>query len=778
MFQKLGLNPRLSSLLHASYPEISHPTPAQSALLPALLKSKPTADVVLRAMPGSGKSFGLLLAMLGQPRLRNTPANVAEGTGSSSKSAESSSSVATPTYRISSLILVPTNELAYQYYHWARRLIPRSALDSLDPMLQILVRDDRGTLSGTSQEADSVQQQLNRLQQNPPHILVATPNRLMDLLNLSSPQMQASLAANKTTNSTGSRIPSRWTKATLHRILGLRTLRTLVLDEADGQLALPGRFPRSKVAWKHINKPNVAIQVLNTIMKLRPTCSGGEKWPSAGFEPTLPSELDPNQQKHKGKKKGKELIETRVKENTRRIAHVGRELAQERKVYSRPLERLPPSLSTSSGISRDSEATESTSRSDWGDWVPPLQFVCVSATANSVLRHFLGARTGWLRLGAVERGNVVGKWIDLTGLSGSGFSSSQQQHHPWQVGQSKTTEDRMDIVDGEEGILPSCLTHYCLVLDEAGFALSQQEEQQTATAMTRGLLPNLRNLSQRRDSDEFTRNGWRAESSSGSSTTLRDQDEQQQLDKMIIKTSESAWVSPFNDSLLRTTAALFAVERASNALAVLPSRWSIRRTRDALEELGVPTSIVGEARLERSDMLLPSATATANYSSNTVASSEESTAAPKLFLTHSAAVRGIHLPDLSHVFVLGTEAVQDTVHFAHIAGRAGRLKAAASSPVATGESTQHQRFIRPDAKIITLLRGRGGEEQKVAENNNTITNEEASMQANYRRLGIKLKAYDVNLITASLADTLHTEAEVAVDAGDHKPDQTSASSHQ
>ena len=101
-FEALGLPSNLCQQLHAALPHITAPTPVQAALVPAMLSPR---DIILRAHTGSGKSFAVLLSLLARPRLLfKDRSDATPGT--------------------SALVLVPSNELAYQYMRWARELMP------------------------------------------------------------------------------------------------------------------------------------------------------------------------------------------------------------------------------------------------------------------------------------------------------------------------------------------------------------------------------------------------------------------------------------------------------------------------------------------------------------------------------------------------------------------------------------------------------------------------------------------------------------------------------
>ena len=87
---------------------------------------------------------------------------------------------------ITSLVVVPHKDLAYQYLHWIERIVTCAAVDSPPPQLssvaQILVRD-RGTHLTTG---------LDLLHETPPHILIGTPQALMDVWSKDQQALQLS----------------------------------------------------------------------------------------------------------------------------------------------------------------------------------------------------------------------------------------------------------------------------------------------------------------------------------------------------------------------------------------------------------------------------------------------------------------------------------------------------------------------------------------------------------------------------------------------------------
>ncbi|KAJ6574999.1 P-loop containing nucleoside triphosphate hydrolase protein [Mycena capillaripes] len=168
-FESLGLHPPIVSALRMAYPSIQQPTKSQEQLIPAVLAGQ---DIFLQDQTGSGKSFGLVLALLNRTRAVKW------------KSKEPA---------ITSIFIVPHRDLAYQFHHWVERMFAPAASvpsSSISSIAQVLVRDSRG--SGVS-----------LLHENPPHLLFATPQALMDVW--------------------------REQPSALH----LKTLSAIVVDEAD-----------------------------------------------------------------------------------------------------------------------------------------------------------------------------------------------------------------------------------------------------------------------------------------------------------------------------------------------------------------------------------------------------------------------------------------------------------------------------------------------------------------------------------------------------------------
>lgn len=479
-------------------------------------------DVVLRAHTGSGKSFAVLLALLARPRLLF----------------QSRSGAEPPVPGISALVIVPSNELAYQYMRWAHELMPAQLSAHMDAVIQCVVRGEA-----------TMDAQMTRLRETPPHVLIGTPTRLQECFAMAQGA----------------------------HLLGLHTWRTLVLDEADALLNLPGRFPSEKQRWKHLTHPSPGLHVLDTIMRSRATFSGGERLPNAGMESY-------------GPKRG---ADRRPPEPIRRTQYKGVENTTDH----------APALARGIGI-------------------VPLQLVCTSATANSVLRHFLSARTGWLRTNTRETRDSA-QWIDLTGQSGQ-LSAVGAPYR---------------------GMLPRELTHSCVVVDEV-----HGSPQPRLLDTTRGTAAPLA-----------------LRKPASTSTTPAIQEHVVDL------------------PLLEMLAYLYASEHVRRGLALIPARWSVQRVHDELAALGVPVKIVASGQI--------------------MSSSEDA-----MYVLQSTSARGLDIPNMSHVFLVGLQAVRDSLHYTHAAGRVARI----------GPDGQ-----RPRGHVVTLIRGNSAAEQK--------------MSQIYKRVGVELR---------------------------------------
>lgn len=151
-FEDLHISPSIIRALRLAFPHIYKPTAIQSKIF-SILTSK--SSLFIRSWTGTGKSFALALYALNCPR-------------SVSKKRPFNST-------LTSVILVPNNDLAYQYKHWIGNILKNyeNPVKNTEDIIQILTRNNYDE-----------NLQIERLKQFPsPHILVSTPTRLLDVLN-------------------------------------------------------------------------------------------------------------------------------------------------------------------------------------------------------------------------------------------------------------------------------------------------------------------------------------------------------------------------------------------------------------------------------------------------------------------------------------------------------------------------------------------------------------------------------------------------------------------
>ncbi|KAF9959496.1 hypothetical protein BGZ72_009548 [Mortierella alpina] len=237
-FESLGIYAPLATNLKNAM-TIQEPTLLQRQFIPPILEGK---DVLIRDTTGSGKTFGILLSLLSKPRRRIGPQHQPG---------------------ITSVVVVPNQELAFQLQSWARSLFPTADQQQLQEMIQVVVtpsfslptddaanssitfkkprhtarkgkNDQESTYTQTagSREADA---QVQRLQKSLPHVLVATPSRLWTLLQSG--------------------------------VLDLSGIETLVMDEVDHLIRLPKRFASQRQIYNRDLHPKPAELAVREIIR-------------------------------------------------------------------------------------------------------------------------------------------------------------------------------------------------------------------------------------------------------------------------------------------------------------------------------------------------------------------------------------------------------------------------------------------------------------------------------------------------------------------------------
>ncbi|KIK96004.1 hypothetical protein PAXRUDRAFT_32663 [Paxillus rubicundulus Ve08.2h10] len=216
-FDTAGITAPVAASLRAAFPSVQQPTGMQKKLIRATLGKQ---DVLLQDDTGSGKSFAVMLALLSKPRV-GTP-NPENSKGNDDIEG------------LTTLLIVPHRDLAYQYLHWIHHLTLSEGNSpfSLAKYAQVLVRRVNRTtlqdLPARMQEAiGHVSADRDKALPHNPHILIATPNAVLDLV-----QRQPQL-------------------------LRLSTLSTVVVDEVDAFLHVPNsKLPREhkKAAQKKLDR--------------------------------------------------------------------------------------------------------------------------------------------------------------------------------------------------------------------------------------------------------------------------------------------------------------------------------------------------------------------------------------------------------------------------------------------------------------------------------------------------------------------------------------------
>lgn len=131
VFNALGITPKLSELLHQD--GITEPTPVQKQAIPLLLNGQ---DVIAQAQTGTGKTIAFALPILQRINIEKE--------------------------QVQALILTPTRELAIQITSELKKLVPAVGATVL-----------------AAYGGQDVDAQIRKLQRSP-HIVVATPGRLID----------------------------------------------------------------------------------------------------------------------------------------------------------------------------------------------------------------------------------------------------------------------------------------------------------------------------------------------------------------------------------------------------------------------------------------------------------------------------------------------------------------------------------------------------------------------------------------------------------------------
>lgn len=311
------------------------------------------------------------------------------------------------------------------------------------------------------------------------------------------------------------------------------------------------------------------------------------------------------------------------------------------------------------------------------------QLVMMSATLRNHLKRFLLADSGWF---TKEQGLLV----RITGDASS--------HYPQSV-KIAPEEDHAEFAVGGTG-----LQHHVLVVTKDGDTVNikgavnppaaQSEESADASKAAVELPPS--SAMQAYDVEEI---------GTYCTTLAYSSHESLKLDELTVSTDEP---SPFDPDTMEAIAVAFALDVPSVALLVLPSEAPVQSAVRDLRLLGVNAHRLdvvrdetGKTHLMRRDF-------------------DRAAENPTLLVSTLASTRGLDLPELSHVFILGILDGGKVDSYLHVAGRVGR-------------------FGR-GGKVISVV----GERHIVVEVNGKqrIRDEPQLMQTMLKKMGIRAVKYE------------------------------------
>jgi hypothetical protein len=167
------------------------------------------------------RSFGVIVALLSKPRLRQIDSTLGK---------------MSQTNGITSLLIVPHRDLVLQFGHWIHQMVSVSAAgshQSISSVYQVLLRDQTTPLIS----------RLSKLKSDPPHILIGTPQALLEACNEDKDALK------------------------------LSSLSTVVVDEVDYLVESVPRKPSPKMMEKARKKldrhPSATRQLLDLIYEPR-----------------------------------------------------------------------------------------------------------------------------------------------------------------------------------------------------------------------------------------------------------------------------------------------------------------------------------------------------------------------------------------------------------------------------------------------------------------------------------------------------------------------------
>ncbi|KAG0229429.1 hypothetical protein BGW42_001584 [Actinomortierella wolfii] len=542
------------------------PSALQREFIPPILLGQ---DVLIRDTTGSGKTFGVLLALLSKPRVQ-IPLQIR-------KQLKGRRSAVRP--GITSVFIVPNQELAFQLLEWTKQLLSDLINDGynqvpLDALIQVIT-------TSTSQAHDA---QVAKLAETLPHVLVATPSRLWTLLE--------------------------------EGMLDLSMIETLVLDEVDHLIRIPSRYATHRQLVNRDIHPKPAELAVREILR---SARALGRYPDDNEEDDEDdSDSEENAELAAMKKEIKEL------EQTIEARRKGGELANQ--VQPDQIRTLKKPAKSKTDILEKR-----------------IQLIASSATMNRTVRHWLQSMK-WVQEPV---------WVDTT----------------------------------KSVVLPKGIQHYCLVVGPDSIrnmkvVADPYKSQSSPTALSLDL--------QEKDDEDIDEDEQKYRDWAATDKEWQDAErawQQQQVEKAetghlrVHDSDEPKSFPDDDDRMLESVVNACTLEEASTACVFFCNQPSLRNisTRFA-SQFDFPVKMIQEAFVQKQQVAESTGTNTMP-----VALSTFSTEHARVFVANEMNARGLDLPNVSHVVIVGLPSCPSS--YLHMAGRTGRF----------GKT----------GKVITILRDEG-----------------------------------------------------------------------
>jgi superfamily II DNA/RNA helicase len=456
---------------------------------------------------------------------------------------------------ITSVVVVPNQELAFQLVEWTRELFPSADEEFIDGMIQAVVTPSpspvdptsststmlaaprtstgkkarhrpRATTLNNNSKADK--DQIQKLAAHPPHVLVATPTRLWDLLQ--------------------------------RGVLDLSGIETLVLDEVDHLIRLPNRFASRKQVLNRDLHPKPAELAVREILR---SAQDAGRYPPLSTVSTIARDQD--------------------------------------------------ILSAGGSLDTDSEKVEGAIEKT-GVGADRIQIVAASATMNRPMRHWLETTRGWVQ---------DPTWVDTT----------------------------------KSVVLPEGIEHHCVIVGPDSVRNMRFDENQISVAGEEEV-----------DMAETDR-AWNNQSKSKDSSALTSKEKEAAWKErnlaapgVISSDVDSGAIEKFRDDddrMLEGVAMACQLDDVKSACVFFCTSFSLKDLATRLEfEFGLPVKTIQNA--------FPT-----SNSSSILTTTGKKGRSTGIYLAHEENARGLDLPGLSHVFIVGLPSSPSS--YLHMAGRTGRM---------------------------------------------------------------------------------------------------------